>query len=126
MIDNDVYAGRDYGYEYSYYLTDIAIKNNNLEILKLLIESGDLDTKTTLIPKAVDAQNIEMIEYLLSIGQNINEQIFSDGFWINSPMKVAAENGNIDIASFLIEKGANLNSSDDYIYIMLLSMEIMI
>ncbi|MEI0748269.1 ankyrin repeat domain-containing protein [Brachyspira pulli] len=116
LIDNDVYAGREYGYEYSYYLTDTAIKNNNLEILKLLIESGDLDTKTTLIPKAVDAQNIEMVEYLLSIGQNINEQIFSDGFWINSPMKVAAENGNIDIASFLIEKGANLNSSDDYIY----------
>ena len=30
-------------------------------------------------------------------------------------MKVAAENGNIEIAKLLIDEGANLNSSDDYI-----------
>ena len=37
LIDNDVYAGREYGYEYSYYLTDTAIKNNNLEILNWIV-----------------------------------------------------------------------------------------
>ena len=31
-------------------------------------------------------------------------------------MKVAAQNGNIEIAKLLIDEGANLNSSDDYIY----------
>ncbi len=43
LIDEGVDAGRDYGYEYSYYLTDIAIRNNNLDMLKILVESGDID-----------------------------------------------------------------------------------
>ena len=117
LINNDAYAGREYGYEYTYSLTDIAInENNNLEMLKLLIESGDIDTERTLIPNAAEAQNIEMIKYLISIGQNVNEQGFADGFWINSPMKIAAEKGNAEIVQFLLDNEADLNSSDDYIY----------
>lgn len=117
LINNDAYAGREYGYEYTYSLTDIAInENNNLEMLKLLIESGDIDTERTLIPNAAEAQNIEMIKYLISIGQNVNEQVFADGFWINSPMKIAAEKGNAEIVQFLLDNEADLNSSDDYIY----------
>ncbi|MCZ9990999.1 ankyrin repeat domain-containing protein [Brachyspira hyodysenteriae] len=52
-----------------------------------------------------------MVKYLISIGQDIDAQRFLDGFWVNSPMKVAAENGYIEIAKFLIDEGANLNSS---------------
>ena len=95
-------------------MTDIAIGNNNLDILKLLVKKGD--SKETLIPKAVQENNIEMVKYLLSIGQDINAQIFYDGFWVDSPLKVAAENGYIEMAKFLIDEGANLNSSDDYMY----------
>ncbi|MBW5411152.1 hypothetical protein E6A50_12345, partial [Brachyspira hampsonii] len=106
LIDKGLDAGRDYGYEYSYYLTDAAINNNNLDMLKILVQSGDIDLKSSLIPDAIE----------ISIGQDVNAQIFADGDWINSPMKVAAQNGNIEIAKLLIDEGANLNSSDDYIY----------
>ncbi|ASJ22277.1 ankyrin repeat domain-containing protein [Brachyspira hampsonii] len=116
LIDKGLDAGRDYGYEYSYYLTDAAINNNNLDMLKILVQSGDIDLKSSLIPDAIEENNIEMVKYLISIGQDVNAQIFADGDWINSPMKVAAQNGNIEIAKLLIDKGANLNSSDDYIY----------
>ncbi|MEI0699012.1 ankyrin repeat domain-containing protein [Brachyspira intermedia] len=112
LIDKGLDKNRDYGYEYSYYLTDIAIDNNNLDVLKLLVKRGD--SKETLIPKAVEQNNIEMVKYLLSIGQDIDAQIFYDGFWVNSPLKVAAENEYIEMAKFLIDKGANLNSADDY------------
>ncbi|MBW5389544.1 ankyrin repeat domain-containing protein, partial [Brachyspira hampsonii] len=112
LIDKGLDKNRDYGYEYSTYLTDIAIGNNNLDILKLLVKRGD--SKETLIPEAVRENNIEMVKYLLSIGQDINAQIFYDGFWVDSPLKVAAENGYIEMAKFLIDEGANLNSADDY------------
>ena len=115
LIDKGLDAGRDYGYEYPYYLTDIAIRNNNLDMLKILVQSGDIDLKSSLIPDAIEENNIEMVKYLISIGQDVNAQIFADGDWINSPMKVAAQNGNIEIAKLLIDEGANLNSSDDYI-----------
>ncbi|WP_295154390.1 ankyrin repeat domain-containing protein [uncultured Brachyspira sp.] len=116
LIDKGLDAGRDYGYEYPYYLTDIAINNDNLDILKLLVESGDIDLEESLIPKAVENHNIEIVKYLIFIGQDVNAQIFFDGFYTDSPMKVAAENGNIEIAKLLMDKGADLNSSDDYIY----------
>ncbi|WP_020004695.1 ankyrin repeat domain-containing protein [Brachyspira innocens] len=112
LIDKGLDKNRDYGYEYSYYLTDIAIDNNNLDVLKLLVKRGD--SKETLIPDAVRENNIEMVKYLLSIGQDIDAQIFYDGFWVNSPLKVAAENGYVEMAKFLIDEGANLNSADDY------------
>ncbi|PTY40036.1 ankyrin repeat domain-containing protein [Brachyspira hampsonii] len=112
LIDKGLDKNRDYGYEYSTYLTDIAIGNNNLDILKLLVKRGD--SKETLIPEAVRENNIEMVKYLLSIGQDIDAQIFYDGFWVDSPLKVAAENGYIEMAKFLIDEGANLNSADDY------------
>ena len=117
LIDEGVDAGREYGFEYPYYLTDIAIrKNNNPDMLKILVQSGDIDLESSLIPDAIEENNIEMVKYLISIGQDVNAQIFADGFWINSPMKAAAQNGNIEIAKLLIDEGANLNSSDDYIY----------
>ena len=112
LIDKGLDKNRDYGYEYSTYLTDIAIGNNNLDILKLLVKRGD--SKETLIPKAVQENNIEMVKYLLSIGQDIDAQRFYDGFWVDSPLKVAAENGYIEMAKFLIDEGANLNSADNY------------
>ncbi|MEI0490602.1 ankyrin repeat domain-containing protein, partial [Brachyspira pulli] len=115
LIDEGVDAGREYGFEYPYYLTDIAIRNNNLDMLKILVQSGDIDLESSLIPDAIEENNIEMVKYLISIGQDVNAQIFADGFWINSPMKVVAQNGNIEIAKLLIDEGANLNSSDDYI-----------
>ncbi|MBW5395332.1 ankyrin repeat domain-containing protein, partial [Brachyspira hampsonii] len=90
--------------------------NNNLDMLKILVQSGDIDLKSSLIPDAIEKDNIEMVKYLISIGQDVNAQIFADGDWINSPIKIAAQNGNIEIAKLLIDKGANLNSSDDYIY----------
>ncbi|WP_020004698.1 ankyrin repeat domain-containing protein [Brachyspira innocens] len=116
LIDKGLDAGRNYGYEYPYYLTDAAINNNNLDMLKILLQSGDIDLESSLIPDAIEENNIEMVKYLISIGQDVNAQIFADGGWINSPMKVAAQNGNIEIAKLLIDEGANLNSSDDYIY----------
>ncbi|MEI0494686.1 ankyrin repeat domain-containing protein [Brachyspira intermedia] len=112
LIDKGLDKNRDYGYEYSTYLTDIAIGNNNLDVLKLLVKRGD--SKETLIPKAVQENNIEMVKYLLSIGQDIDAQRFYDGFWVDSPLKVAAENGYTEMAKFLIDEGANLNSADDY------------
>ncbi|WP_297300001.1 ankyrin repeat domain-containing protein [uncultured Brachyspira sp.] len=112
LIDKGLDKNRDYGYEYSTYLTDIAIGNNNLDILKLLVKRGD--SKETLIPDAVRENNIEMVKYLLSIGQDIDAQRFFDGFWVDSPLKVAAENGYVEMAKFLIDEGANLNSADDY------------
>ena len=115
LINEGLDAGRNYGYEYPYYLTDAAINNNNLDMLKILLQSGDIDLESSLIPDAIEENNIEMVKYLISIGQDVNAQIFADGFWINSPMKVAAQNGNIEIAKLLIDEGANLNSSDDYI-----------
>ena len=116
LINEGLDAGRNYGYEYPYYLTDAAINNNNLDMLKILLQSGDIDLESSLIPDAIEENNIEMVKYLISIGQDVNAQIFADGGWINSPMKVAAQNGNIEIAKLLIDEGANLNSSDDYIY----------
>ena len=105
LINEGLDAGRNYGYEYPYYLTDAAINNNNLDMLKILLQSGDIDLESSLIPDAIEENNIEMVKYLISIGQDVNAQIFADGGWINSPMKVAAQNGNIEIAKLLIDEG---------------------
>ena len=77
LIDEGVDAGREYGFEYPYYLTDIAIRNNNLDMLKILVQSRDIDLESSLIPDAIEENNIEMVKYLISIGQDVNAQIFA-------------------------------------------------
>lgn len=56
------------------------------------------------LPEAIKVGNIKMIELLLAYGANINLLIGSD-----TPLIHAIENGQTDVAKFLIEKGADLN-----------------
>ena len=90
-----------------------AIRSNNLEWAKRLINSGaninemDNEMKTPL-HLAVAHRNTQMVELILSHGGNVNKL-----GWIGTPFHVAVYRGKINLVKLLIDKGAKLNIMSD-------------
>lgn len=96
--------------------TALHLNFNNLEMAKLLIESGadlNVNSRNTLnaTPLQGAAANnwIELAKMYLAHGANVNCRSEGGG----SPLHEAAGNGFLDFARMLIEHGADVNQKDD-------------
>ena len=88
----------------------VATKNNNIELVKFLInQKVDPNIVTnngiTALLLAIKNSNIDIVKYLLDYGANINF-INKNG---ETPLHFACRENNLDIVSLLIKYGANIN-----------------
>ncbi|MDD5020812.1 MAG: ankyrin repeat domain-containing protein [Endomicrobiaceae bacterium] len=81
-----------------------AVKKNNIEIAKMLIENGaDINAvggseKKTAIFFAVSNDNVEMVKMLISKGANLN---VTDDYY-ETPLNIAVEKGNKKMINLLL------------------------
>ena len=99
------------------------VKNNNLEIFKILYEKGYHLTYNknmgSLLYNATFTNNIEIVKMIIDAGyDNINEKICyykdypkKELKFISTPLLSAVIHDNLDVAKLLIENGANLNDT---------------
>jgi len=88
-----------------------AIRNNDMEMIKMFIEYGaDLHKTTSLgesyLHVAAFLNKTEIAEYFIDMGMEVN--IKKNGNL--TPLHIAAVTGNREVAELLIEKGADLNA----------------
>jgi len=95
------------------YLDGYVEQNDFNEIKRLINEYGvncyDPDKRTLLI-KAASKGNLEVLEYLLEKGADVNFQD-KGGY---SSLHFAAQNRHENIARVLLENGADINIKDEY------------
>jgi hypothetical protein len=86
-----------------------AVYRGHLNVVQKLVKSdADLEQQTigmSLLHTAVMRNHIEIVEYLLSVGTNINKR---DLYGL-SPLHIAVELGHSEICSLLMARGADLN-----------------
>jgi V8-like Glu-specific endopeptidase len=92
-----------------------AVKNNNLEILKVLYNNGGTvalsDAKgRSFLFDAIENKNSELLVYLLKKGISPNKAD-SKG---NYPIHYALDKGQISMIETLIKRGAKINVNDTY------------
>ena len=94
-----------------------AVWNDNLKAAQILIQNGaDVHFKDrfgeTVLHTAVRGHNKKMGELLLKSGANINQE--SGRWFFQTPLMIAADDSDLKMVQFLIEKGADVNmiSSD--------------
>ena len=88
----------------------IAAENNNLEMVKILVENGasslinaqDVFSNTALLA-AMSNGNMEMFQYLIKKGAGIS--------FDNSTLYAAAQGGNIEIFKWLLKEGIDINAT---------------
>jgi ankyrin repeat protein len=89
--------------------------SNNLEILRLIVESsaGELtgDMKTALLIQAARSSNVGLFQYVLSLGTDPNVQDPNSGL---TPLMSAVGNDQLANAAILLAKGANPNARDKF------------
>lgn len=93
-----------------------AFKNNDNEKIKELVGQNEdilnMDTAFgSWLHVASDFGNIEMIEYLLNRGLDIN---IKGGTFEGAPINTAASAGHLDVVKLLLNKGAELDVSVAY------------
>jgi ankyrin repeat protein len=91
-----------------------AVKNNDFKKVKVLIEKDASlanikdEAGNTPLHHAAMIGSVEMIEYLLSKGADINAQ----NTQLNTPLHEAIQNGKDEISALLIENGADLKKTN--------------
>jgi len=96
-------------------ILNYAIKENNIEIVLLLLENGaDVNAKNnngeTCLYYATKENNIEIVQLLLENGADINA-INNYG---KTPLIYSIWSNNKDIVELLIQKGADVNAKNNY------------
>lgn len=96
----------------------IAAKNDSMDIVKLLVESG-ANVNVVFYGKqplhyAIENNNFEMVKYLVDNGTIINTDIINGEKIILSPLINAAEKNNVEIMEYLLSKGADPNFGPNY------------
>ncbi|WP_342263034.1 MULTISPECIES: ankyrin repeat domain-containing protein [unclassified Spiroplasma] len=93
----------------------IAVKRENISIIKVLMKYSNINIncqsvkiKVTPLKIAVDTNNFEIVNLLVTSGANVN---LEDAGKI-SPLRMAVENEKEKICKYLLENGANPNSQD--------------
>ena len=84
---------------------------NKIDIENAMMDAsknGELDRKMTAFMWAVSKGHLDIVEFLVDKGVNLN-LTDNDG---NSPLIIATCNGFIEITKLLIDKGANLDLTD--------------
>jgi uncharacterized protein len=93
----------------------VAIMNQNLPGIQLLINKGtDLTYNTLtmegpLMIQAVETKNLNIIDYFITCGVNINAQDPNTG---DTPIHKATKINKPDIVELLIKRGANIHIKD--------------
>lgn len=90
-----------------------AVKNQHVEIVKLLVAKGsklDKGAKRTVTPlhEAVNRKNKEIIDILLAANANVNSKRENG----NTPVVDAIANNSIEIVKLFLEKGKNFDSTN--------------
>ena len=94
-----------------------AVINNNIEEVQKYLEYTDIDNviifyphlkETTLLDIAIILNKVEIVEFLISKGANINK-VDADGI---TTLHSALILSKIEIAELLISKGSNINDPD--------------
>ena len=86
-----------------------------VDVARILLQNGakvnvrTTDYGDTAIYRAVERDRYDFLEFLLSVGVDINAQ---DDFGV-SPLMKAAGNGSINSVKMLVAKGADINLQDD-------------
>ena len=96
-----------------------AVKENNLEIVHLLIELGaEVNDENRILydhetPLAIAASkgNLEIVKLLVDAGAIVNIPLKDPEYW--TPLMCAVFSENLDVVKFLIEAGANVNEIRD-------------
>jgi len=115
-----IQAGANVGAEENAGIVGYACFNNDLEMVKILVEAGGIvqtkDMKSRsramfcpLLESVVNS-NYEMMQYLLSHGANPNDA----GIVGTTALHMAAAKGNVQMLSLLLSKGAEINIRDNY------------
>ncbi|WP_339043682.1 ankyrin repeat domain-containing protein [Spiroplasma endosymbiont of Apeira syringaria] len=90
-----------------------AVNNNNIEIVKLLLENdADINEQDingcAPLHWAIECNNIEIVKLLLENDADINAQEKS----LATPLHLSIYTNNFDMIKLLLEKGADLNIKD--------------
>lgn len=96
-----------------------AIANNSLPLTRKLLDQSNRQELHSMastgfypIHQAAAVGSVEIIEYLLDCGAQIEAQ--TGGFdEERTPLLIAAMNGHLEATKFLIDRGANLNHRDE-------------
>ncbi|XP_056640808.1 fibronectin type 3 and ankyrin repeat domains 1 protein [Diorhabda sublineata] len=73
-----------------------------------LLDTENRENKTPLI-QSIEFNDIQMINLLISLGANVNKSVIYNK---RSPLMIAIEKGRLQIARFLIDKGADVFARD--------------
>lgn len=93
---------------------DVAIRSGNTDMVRLLLNHGEthdcVNHQLSPLLQAVFLKNVSMITLILGMGADINFGVETGTFF--PPLNMAILRGNFDIASLLIEKGADVKVKD--------------
>lgn len=85
-----------------------AVDSGSIPLVKLLIERGAKHDNDNSLHLAASNGDMDMIQFLLDLGHGINDSQWCLGSY-NTPLWIAVRNNKHDIASFLIDNGADVN-----------------
>lgn len=92
-----------------------ACKNNNFELVKILIKYGAKKSINTIncspLLAAYENENKQIMKYLLENGADINQKVDKDGYSI---IRYACIDQNIRMVKFIIENGCDMYRQDSY------------
>ncbi len=103
----------------SAYKNHVILKNEDIEawyneafhVPPELINTANGKKKTPLY-MAVENGRLDVVQYLVEHGANVNERLGDD----STPLHVAAQNGDMDIVKYLVEHRASINARDLFGY----------
>jgi hypothetical protein len=90
---------------------DFAGMNGGSRERHLSQRGTDMERATTILA-AIDTENLPMVKLLVENGANVNHS-FNPGL-VRTPLQRAAEIGSFEVAQYLLEQGADVNSAPCY------------
>jgi ankyrin repeat protein len=96
-----------------------AVRENNIEIVRLLIELGSevndedriLNDDETPLSIAASQGNPEIVQLLINAGAVVNIPLKDPEYW--TPLMCAVSSGNLNVVKLLVEAGADVNEIRD-------------
>ncbi|MDR1290422.1 MAG: ankyrin repeat domain-containing protein [Planctomycetaceae bacterium] len=115
LLKNEANPNSSPGYGDTNIPLNIAIQENNTEMVRLLVKYGaNINKKPgygdSFLYDAVCNENIEMVKVLVDAGANVNHKSNS-----GVPIQAALSKGNAEIVDYLVEHGADIESRTNWI-----------
>lgn len=93
----------------------VALCKGNSDVLRLLLRHdaaahvGYLNSRISSINLAAGRGHLEAVQVLLEAGAALNTPTGRDDSWEGTPLQAAARYGELEVARYLIEKGADIH-----------------